>query len=87
MKQFVSRWMTQQLRTALRAMPVVVVTGARQTGKTTLDINAEQDASERASRNVSLRAFLPAMVLKQLSRRGAVAFEAWNSQPALRSPR
>ena len=36
MKQFVSRWMTQQLRAALRAMPVVVVTGARQTGKTTL---------------------------------------------------
>lgn len=36
MKQFVPRWMTKEVQAALRAMPVVVVTGPRQTGKTTL---------------------------------------------------
>ncbi|MDZ7621138.1 MAG: ATP-binding protein [Candidatus Competibacteraceae bacterium] len=30
------RWLTQQLQAALQALPVVVLTGARQTGKTTL---------------------------------------------------
>ena len=31
-----NRWMTRQLQAALKALPVVVLTGARQTGKTTL---------------------------------------------------
>lgn len=31
-----NRWLTRQLEAALKALPVVVVTGARQTGKTTL---------------------------------------------------
>ena len=31
-----NRWMTSQLQAALKALPVVVLTGARQTGKTTL---------------------------------------------------
>jgi hypothetical protein len=43
MKQFVPRWMTQELQAALRAMPVVVVTGPRQTGKTTLVRKLEPD--------------------------------------------
>ena len=30
------RWLTQQLQAALQALPVVILTGARQTGKTTL---------------------------------------------------
>jgi len=36
MKNIQSRWLEPLLAEALRAMPVVVVTGARQTGKTTL---------------------------------------------------
>lgn len=31
-----NRWLTRQLQAALKALPVVVLTGARQTGKTTL---------------------------------------------------
>lgn len=36
MNNFKIRWLTQQLQAALQALPVVVLTGARQTGKTTL---------------------------------------------------
>jgi uncharacterized protein len=36
MNDFKIRWLTEQLQAALRALPVVVLTGARQTGKTTL---------------------------------------------------
>ena len=31
-----TRWLTGRLKAALEALPVVVLTGARQTGKTTL---------------------------------------------------
>jgi hypothetical protein len=36
MNNFKRRWLTERLQAALRALPVVVLTGARQTGKTTL---------------------------------------------------
>lgn len=36
MNNFKRRWLTESLQAALRALPVVVLTGARQTGKTTL---------------------------------------------------
>ncbi len=36
MKQFRSRWFIKNIESALKVMPVTVVTGARQTGKTTL---------------------------------------------------
>ena len=36
MKQFVPRWVQQRLERALQVMPVVVLAGARQTGKSTL---------------------------------------------------
>lgn len=36
MKQFIPRWIQERLESALGVMPVVVVTGARQTGKSTL---------------------------------------------------
>ena len=36
MNKLKRRWLTERLQAALRALPVVVLTGARQTGKTTL---------------------------------------------------
>ena len=36
MKGIRERWFSQNLETALKVLPVTVVTGARQTGKTTL---------------------------------------------------
>lgn len=36
MKQFIPRWLQERVEDALRVMPVVVVAGARQTGKSTL---------------------------------------------------
>ena len=36
MERFRNRWLTSKLEAALKALPVVVLTGARQTGKTTL---------------------------------------------------
>src|SRR5664279_2753662 len=36
MKRFKPRWFRRNLQAALRVLPVSVVTGARQTGKTTL---------------------------------------------------
>lgn len=36
MNNFKRRWLTERLQAALQALPVVVLTGARQTGKTTL---------------------------------------------------
>jgi hypothetical protein len=37
-----NRWLTRQLQAALKALPVVVLTGARQTGKTTLALSLPQ---------------------------------------------
>jgi uncharacterized protein len=47
MNRIIKRWCIKQVRLALKAMPVVVITGARQTGKTTLvrDLFADKQRS------------------------------------------
>ena len=45
MNSYRKRWLAGKLRQALKALPVVVLTGARQTGKTTL---AQSDLPDRA---------------------------------------
>ncbi|MFH1762185.1 MAG: ATP-binding protein [bacterium] len=47
MNRFNKRWFENQLKAALKAMPSVVVTGARQTGKTTLVLELLSDKNRK----------------------------------------